>query len=222
MPTTQSLPTDTSPAKVPFLLRPFRVIRENLRVYLLLNLAAYGLVAIGFVIGLTFPELPAMRAEALETDGTGDAVRSVVNSAPLFALLIFAVNVLQLSLATIVVPSLIIPFAGLAIFGGWAVVTGVTLVQTTPIGWVALIPHVLTVIIELQAYILILLGAYLIGRNWLFPHRVGAPTRRRGYVRGLGSLGLLALPALVLLVIGAIWESYSLLYLVHPLSQVLL
>lgn len=220
--TTNADTTATPTTRIPFLRRPFRLIRENLRVYLILNLAAYGLVALGFVIGLLFPELPAMRAEALEADGTGETVRGVLRSAPLFALVIFAVNVLQLSLATIVIPSLIVPFAGLAIFGGWAVVTGVTLVQTTPIGWVAMIPHVLTVLIELQAYVLILLGAYLLGRNWLFPRLIGAPTRRRGYLEGLKSIGLLALPALVLLVIGAIWEGYSLLYLVHPLSQILL
>lgn len=218
--TTSHATSDTR--RVHFLRRPFRLIRENLRAYLFLNLAAYGLVAIGFVVGLIFPELPAARAAALEADGTADTVRGVLDSAPLFALLIFAVNVFRLSLATIILPSLIVPFAGLAVFGYWAVETGITLVPTTPIGWVAQIPHSLTVLIELQAYVLFLLGAYLLGRNWLFPKLIGAPTRRRGYLEGLKSIGLLALPALVLLVIGAIWEGYSLLYLVHPLSQILL
>lgn len=211
-----------APSPTPFWRRPFRVIRENRRAYLALNAAAYGLLVAGFAVGLLFPELPAARAATLETDGTGELVTAVASSAPLFAVVILAVNVFRLSLLTIVLPSLIVPFAGLALFGWWAVVTGVTLVPSIPVGWVALIPHSLTVLIELQAYILLLLGSYLLGRSWLQPKRVGALTRRRGYVRGLKSLGLLALPALLLLVVGAAWEAVSLRYLVHPLSQILL
>ncbi len=86
----------------------------------------------------------------------------------------------------------------------------------------ALIPHSLTFIIELQAYVLLLLGAYLLGTHWLLPRRIGAKNRRQGYLRGLQRLGMLALPALVLLIIGAVWEAYSLRYFVHPLSQLLL
>ncbi|WP_372671151.1 hypothetical protein [Amycolatopsis kentuckyensis] len=85
----------------------------------------------------------------------------------------------------------------------------------------ALIPHSLTVVIELQAYVLFLLGALLLGRYWLFPHTIDAKNRRQGYVRGVQRIGLLALPALVLLTAGAVWEAYSLRYLIHPLSQLL-
>lgn len=219
--TTESVLTEAHP-RVPFWRRPFRLIRENLRAYLILNAAAYGLALIGFVIGLLFPDLNAARAAALEDDGTGELVRWLLNTPPLFALTILGVNLFRLSLLTIVIPSLIVPFAGLAFFGYWAVETGITLVPASDQGWVALIPHSLTVVIEFQAYILLLLGAYLLGRSWLFPRTVGAASRRQGYVRGLQRIGLLALPALVLLIVGAIWEAYSLRYFVHPLSQLLL
>jgi hypothetical protein len=209
-------------ARAPLWRRPFRLIREHGRAYLIINVAAYGLFLVGFVLGILFPELQAGRAAALEDDGTGDLVRWLVNTPPLFALTIFAVNLLRLSLLTIVLPSLVIPFAGLALFGYWAVETGMTIAPTSPEGWVALIPHGLTLIIELQAYVLLLLGVYLLGRSWLFPRTVDAENRRHGYVRGLQRIGLLALPALVLLVIGAIWEAFSLRYLVHPLIQWLL
>ncbi|PJJ71463.1 hypothetical protein CLV46_1011 [Diaminobutyricimonas aerilata] len=202
--------------------RPFRVIRENKRAYLFINLGAYGLALAGFAVGLAFPELNAARGAALEDDGTADLVYQLVFTPPLFALVILAVNVFRLSLLTIVLPSLIVPFAGLAFFAYWAVETGITLVASSPEGWVARIPHSLTFIIELQAYVLLLLGAYLLGRSWLFPRRVGAKNRRQGYVRGLQRLGLLALPALVLLIVGAVWEAYSLRYFIHPLTQLLL
>ncbi|MET9241335.1 stage II sporulation protein M [Nonomuraea sp. NPDC003709] len=193
-----------------------------MHVYLIINAVAYGLAIIGFVIGLIFPDLTAARATALEDDGTGELVRELVNIPPLFALTILGVNLFRLGLLTIVLPSLIVPFAGLAFFGYWAVETGITLVPTSPQGWVALIPHSLTFVIEFQAYVLLLLGVLLLGRYWLFPHTIDAKNRRQGYVRGVQRIGLLALPALALLVVGAVWEAYTLRYVIHPLSQLLL
>lgn len=218
-------PTQITPVlspRVPFWRRPFRVVRENMRAYLILNAAAYGLAVIGFVIGLIFPELVAAEAAGLEEDGTGELVRWLVGTPPLFALTILGVNLVTVSALRIVLPSLLVPFAGLAFFGYWAVETGITLVQTTEAGWVLLIPHSLTFVIEMQAYILLLLGAFLIGKYWLFPRTAQVQNRRQGYARGLRQLGLLALPALALLIVGALWEAYSLRYLLGPLTDLLL
>lgn len=220
--TTSQISADHPPVRVRFWRRPFQVVRENMRVYLILNAAAYGLFLLGFVIGLLFPDLVAAEAAGLEANGTGELVRWLVNTPPLFALTILGVNLFRLSALTIVLPSLIVPFAGLAFFAHWVLTTGITLVQTTATGWVAMIPHSLTLVIELQAYILFLLGAFLIGKYWLFPRAAQAKNRRQGYLRGLRQLGLLTLPALVLLIIGSVWEAYSLRYLVYPLTQLLL
>ena len=210
--------TDT----VPIWRRPVQIVRENARVYLILNTATYGLFVLGFVAGLLFPGLSQARATALEDDGTAALVGAVVRTPPLFALLILAVNVFRLSLLTIVVPSLIVPFAGLAFFGYWLVQTGVTLVPGSPEGWVALIPHSLTLVIELQAYVVVTLGVFLIGKYWTRPEAAQVSRRRQGYMVGLRKTGLLALPALALLVVGAVWEAYSLRYFVYPLGQWLL
>ncbi|WP_217642233.1 hypothetical protein [Curtobacterium sp. MCBA15_008] len=198
------------------------IIRDDSRVFLVLNVATYGLFVLGFAAGLLFPGLSQARATTLEDDGTAALVGSVFDRPPLFALLILAVNVFRLSLLTIVVPSLIVPFAGLAFFGYWLVQTGVTLVPGSPEGRVALIPHALTIVIELQAYILVALGVFLIGRYWIRPDAARVTQRRQGYLTGLRATGSLALPALALLVVGAVWEAYSLRYFVHPLSQWLL
>ncbi|WP_373540223.1 hypothetical protein [Chamaesiphon sp.] len=45
---------------------------------------------------------------------------------------------------------------------------------------------------------------------------------RQGYVRGLQQLGWLSLSALPLFIVGAIWEAFSLRYLIQPLTQWLL
>ena len=96
---------------------------------------------------------------------------------------------------------------------------GLTLAPADENGWVFLIPHSLTYLIEFQAYILLVLGAYLLGRSWLRPRIIGAWNRRQGYVRGLQQVGRLSLPALGLFVIGAIYEAFSLRYLVPLLVQ---
>lgn len=56
------------------------------------------------------------------------------------------------------------------------------------IGWVALIPHSLTLVIELQAYVLLMLGAYVLGRHWIWPRSVGAESRRGATSKVYGSL----------------------------------
>lgn len=202
--------------------RPLQVIRENARAYLVINACMYGLFLVGFVVGLLVPELSEAQHTRLTDDGTADLVRSLINTPWLFALTILGVNTVKMGLLTIVLPSMVVPFAGIALFAWWAVTTGVTLVPASDIGWVALIPHSLTLIIEFQAYIVVLLGAYLLGRSWIFPRTAGAETRRSGYVRGLRQLGWLSLAAAVLLVVGAVYEAFSLRYLVHPLAQLLL
>ncbi len=193
---------------------PVRVIRTNLRAYLVLNAAVYGLMLAGFALALVFPALSAWRRSILDANGTTDLVLSLLETPWLFALTILGVNTLTVGAAQILLPSMIVPFAGLAIFAYRAFVLGLALAPADRTGWIAFIPHSLTVLIEFQAYVLLVLGAYLIGRSWLRPRTVGAENRRQGYVRGLKLAGWVSLPALGLLVIGAIYEAFSLRYLV--------
>ncbi|WP_219819428.1 hypothetical protein [Pseudoclavibacter sp. AY1F1] len=117
---------------------PFRLVRDNARAYVWLNIA-YGLTAVGFVLGIVFSELQSARADTLEGDGTAELVQELVLTPPLFALVILAVNIGKVGLGFIILPSLVVPFAGLALFAYFAVETGVTLAPTSPIAWVQLI-----------------------------------------------------------------------------------
>ena len=202
--------------------RPLQIIRADLRTYVVLNVVTYGLLVIGFAAVLLFPALTADRVDALENDGTADLVRNLLSTPWLFAATILGVNVVSVGLLRILLPSLVLPFAGLVLFWVWAAITGVTLVPTSDIGWVAMIPHSLTVLIEFQAYIVLAFGAYLLGRAWLRPKTVDAVNRRQAYLRGLQRIGWLAIPTMILLVIGAIYEALSLAYLVGPLSIAIL
>ncbi len=196
-------------------LRPsFQIIRARLGAYLVLNAVVYGLFLLGMVAALVFPELNTAKVGSMEEDGTIDLVTTLLGNAWLFALTILAVNVLTVALLTILLPSMIVPFAGIALFAYKAFTIGVALAPTDAVVAKTLIPHSLTILIELQAYVLVALGAYLLGRAWTRPRTVGARNRREGYVHGLRQIGWLGLPAMALFVVGALYEAFSLIHIV--------
>ncbi|MBC8091655.1 MAG: stage II sporulation protein M [Pseudonocardia sp.] len=198
---------------------PLQIVRGNLGAYLVLNVIMYGVSVAGFVTALIFPELNAAQVTSLQDDGTADLVLSLLSNVWLFALVILGVNTLIVGALSILLPSMIVPFAGIAVFAYRAFDIGLTLAPADQTGWVILIPHSLTYLIEFQAYILLVLGAYLLGRSWLRPATTGARNRRQGYLRGLQQIGWLSLPALTLFVIGAVYEAFTLRYLVPLLVQ---
>lgn len=207
---------------VRFYRKPFQIIRANLRPFLAINAIVYGFFIAGLVAAMIFPELGAEKAASSESDGSFDLVRSLVGNTWLFALVILAVNIFTAAGVWIVLPSLIVPFAAIPLFAYKAFTLGSGLFPTTELAAVGWIPHSLTALIEFQAYSLLVFGAYLLGRAWLRPATIGAPNHRHGYLRGLQQFGWLGLAALALFIVGAIWEAFSLRYLVYPLTQLLM
>lgn len=205
-----------------FVHEPLQIVRANLGPYLIINAFVYGVCLVGFGVALLFPGLAAAQVSNMEADGTAALAMSLLSNVWLFALVILGVNALKVGALSILLPSMIVPFAGLAIFGYQSFTIGLALAPTSESAWIMLIPHSLTWLIEFQAYALLALGAYLLGRSWIHPRSIGAQTRRQGYLRGLQQLGWLALAALALLIIGAIYEAFSLIYLIVPLTHLLL
>ncbi|MFJ1767368.1 stage II sporulation protein M [Amycolatopsis sp. NPDC088138] len=194
--------------------RPFQIIRADLRAYLLVNVFVYGMVLLGMALGLLFPDLHASRAASFAGGGQGALVNAVIGNGWVFGTVIFLVNVFPTALLLITLPSLVVPFAGLVVFAIKTLDLGITLAPVDATSRLTLIPHSLTLLIEFQAYVLVMFGAYLLGRSWLRPATVDAPTRRQGYLRGLGLLGRLWLPALALFVVGAVYEAVEIYFLV--------
>jgi len=69
-----------------------------------------------------------------------------------------------------------------------------------------MIPHSLTLVLEGQAYILVLLAAYLQGRAFLFPKSIGIDGHLRGYLEGLKRTGKVYLLVILTLIVAAIYE----------------
>ncbi|GAA5064671.1 stage II sporulation protein M [Nocardia callitridis] len=194
--------------------RPFQIIRADLRAYLLVNVFVYGVFLLGIALGVLFPNLHAARTTSFADGDQGALVDAVIGNGWVFGTVIFLVNVFPTALLLITLPSLVIPFAGLVVFAIKTVDLGLTLAPVDTTAQLTLIPHSLTLLIEFQAYVLVMFGAYLLGRSWLRPTTADALTRRQGYVRGLSRLGWLWLPALVLFVIGAVYEAIEIYFLV--------
>tara|TARA_B100000378_G_scaffold278757_1_gene283263 strand:+ start:9227 stop:9754 length:528 start_codon:yes stop_codon:yes gene_type:complete len=173
----------------------------------------YGLLIIGLLIGIMFPEVRDARVDAVLAGGSLTGVSDLASSVwPLAAVVLFN-NVLVASLAVIVLPSLVIPFAGIALFAISLVDTGILLAPVDAEAAWALLPHSVVLLVEFQAYVLLIFGVFLHGRAWLRPSSVAAPTRRRGYVRGLERIAWLGLLALVIHIVAAIYEAFEIVYI---------
>src|SRR5215217_8169055 len=98
------------------LLGPFRIIRADLRAYLLVNVFVYGVFLLGMALGALFPDLHAARSASFADGGQGALVNAVVGNGWVFGTVIFLVNVFPTALLLITLPSLVVPFAGLFVF----------------------------------------------------------------------------------------------------------
>jgi hypothetical protein len=204
----------------------WRIVREHRWAYIVLNGTYYGLVIFGMMY-VAFLN-PALQ-EQLLTEMGGSFVEgplASVGSAYLggnvlaAAVLTFVVNLLGGGLLVITLPSLVIPFIGLAI-GCWrAVLWGLALAPTSAEIALVMIPHSVVLLLEGQAYILVMLAVYVHGMAFLRPHSVGLTSHGRGYVAGLRSSARLYLLVIVVLAVAAIYEALEVILMVRLASGV--
>ncbi len=93
----------------------------------------------------------------------------MVGNGWVFSTVIFLVDVFPIALLLITLPSLAVSFEGLAVFVVKTADLGITLAPVDATSRLTLIMYSLTLLIEFQAYALVLFGAYLLGRSWFRP-----------------------------------------------------
>lgn len=187
------------------------LVQENRRAYTIINVAYYGLVAICMVYVAFNQELQEqlinMVGAGFMTGPLAFVGQAYVNAEVLKAILAtFFINLFIGSFGTITLPSLVIPFSGFLIGIYRAVLWGLLLSPAHPDMRLIMIPHMLTLIIEGQAYILTLLAAYIQGRAFLWPQSVGLESRARGYLEGLKRTGKIYVLVILTLAIAAVYE----------------
>ncbi|WP_025859227.1 stage II sporulation protein M [Pseudomonas sp. CHM02] len=200
-----------------FLHSAFALIQQHRRAFIVLNLAFYGLFAVMMLVTALTPELHGVFEpnidKAFAEPGlfkmAGDIYAS--KNLPLAMAITFLVN-LGVAVGMTTLPSLLIPFAGIALTLYRGFLWGV---MFSPIGAdrATLIPHSLTLLIEGQAYVLAAFAVYVQGRMWLWPHRYGLGSRWDGYKAGVRATGRLYLLVTLALLIGAVYEALEVIYL---------
>jgi len=200
-----------------------RIVKENARAYVTMNLVYYGLTFGAMLFVLVYP---AVQEQLLETvrksfqHGFMKPVASAYQGGHVFAaiLLTFVVNLLGGSLLTITLPSLVVPFSGLTMGVLRATLWGLLLSPGNErLGW-AMLPHSLTLLLEGQAYVLTMLAAYVQGKCFVLPRSMGATTCGQGYAAGVRLSVKIYRLVVLFLAVSAVYEALEVIYVVPLLT----
>jgi hypothetical protein len=202
-----------------------KLISGSRRSYIIINLVYYGVIIVAMVytsfnramqqeltsqISLGFSQ--GMLSPVMKAYTTGQILSAVG--------LTFIINLVLGSFISITLPSMIVPFSGYIIFLVRAFLWGIIFSpKLTNIGIKEVFMGALIAILLLlegQGYILAMFAAHRQGRAFLWPSRVNAATRGRGYLRGMVDTGKLYLLVVLTLVVAAVYEaSIAILILPH-------
>ncbi|MER3406526.1 MAG: hypothetical protein C4289_16295 [Chloroflexota bacterium] len=213
------------------LIDPLREHRQDL---LLANLAYFGLVLLGAVISA---RNPALQRALLDNARTALTQGPLATVAQLYVgghlipaiLLTFAFNLFVGTFIFLTLPSLTVPFAGVVLGLIRAFSWGLLFSPTNPTIAVAMIPHLGTMLLEGEAYVLAMMGAFVLWRNVLWPEASPAggprsgprpkPDRVQAYIEGVRLNLRLYVPITALLLIAAVYEVLELVYIVPRLLE---
>ncbi len=201
-----------------------KIVTENHKPYLILNIVYFGLVLLGAIYSSSNPSLVQWlkegTAQALTNGGPLVMVAEAYISGNFLmaVVLTFIVNLVLGAILYITLPTMIVPFFGLLMGSFRAVLWGVLVLSLIPFEAYS-VPAWLTMFFEGEAYILAMLAAYIQSKAFLWPENVGAATRRQGYVIGLAATWKLYVLIVLILAVAAIWEAFAVIYLMPVLGS---
>ncbi len=176
------------------------------KLYVFLNLLLYGLFVLGAAAAYATPELARAVQDivgmALETIGLGNASQMGMSK---LAWIIFYWNFSHGLLLTSFLPAIFLGIPALLINMARYLALGFAL-SPVSFSWSVYVYHLPTLLIELQAYILVTFGGLVLLVETL---------KGRGYRYGFNLLGLTLLLGTLFLIAGAWYEAYEILYLLR-------
>ena len=199
--------------------RAWGMVRAEWGTYLILNILYYGIVVLGmFYVAFINPQLQEELLKAVGsafTSGPLAAVGSAYNGGQIISAMIitFVVNLFLGSLIEMTLPSLIIPFSGLLMGIIRAIMWGLLLSPSNASLAGPMIPHSLTLLLEGQGYILVMLAVYIQGKAFLKPQAYGLQSHLKGYLEGLRRAAWIYLLVALVLAAAAIYEALEVILL---------
>lgn len=191
------------------------IIRNHRRAYVACNIGYYGLILVGLAWAQVDRSFSERWGEAVRTSVSSGALKPVgdtyASGAILAAIaLTFGLNLFIGSLASITLPSLVLPFSGLAVAGLRAFLWGLLFSPKPELVTLANIPMgiavALVLVLEGQAYVQAMLAAWIQGRGFVRPSTLAAANRAEGMRRGLAETGRLYVLVILTLAIAAAYE----------------
>jgi hypothetical protein len=204
--------------------RAWGIVKENKRVYIIINVIFYGLVVIFMLVAAFNQPLQKQLMSFISlglTQGPLAAVGGAYISGQVLdaMVLTFVVNFFIGSLFDLTLPSLIIPFSGMLIGIVRAILWGFLLSPAAPQLRFTMIPHSLTLLLEGQGYVLVMLAVYVQGRAFIWPQTVGKEGHGQGFVEGIKRTGVLYILVAITLLAAAIYEALEVILLVPMFSR---
>jgi len=199
------------------------LVREHKRAWIAFNILYYGLILVFMGVAALNPGLQDELIRTTGESSTNGPLAMVdeayINAKVLEAMaLTFVVNLFVGSLAFMTLPSMIVPFLGILSGVYRASMWGLLFYPGHPDMRIVMIPHSLTLILEGQAYILVMLAAWLHGRSFLFPRSAGTDGHWHGYVKGLKQTGGIYFFVVLILLAAAVYEAIEVI-LMAPLMS---
>lgn len=130
----------------------------------------------------------------------------------------FLANLLFAAVLTTTLPSLLIPYLGVVLTVLRTGMIGVWLTPTTPGEAIALLPHLIVLVIEMQAYVLTALGTVVLWRTTFGHRRLELPSAGAGYRAGVADMLRLYPVIAALLLIIAIVEAIEVIWIMPLLG----
>jgi len=200
---------------------PLELIRTRYKPsYIAMNLLFYGTIGLGMLITAQNPAIQSALTKSVQTAFHSPGMSIVANAYTGHhlieaAIITFVVNLVIGTILVISLPSLLIPFAGIAIGMYRALLWGLVFGPTPHGNFGVLATHWPVMLFEGQGYVLGMLSVYIHGKGIFNFASVGATNHGQGYVRGLiEAMRIYPLIALVLAV-SAVYESFEVIYLLH-------
>jgi hypothetical protein len=195
------------------------IFKKDWNLFLAVNLIYFGAILAGAVIAFFIPETQTavlavfavqLKTGTLSPVGQAYSTGNILNA----AVSTFANNFMTGTVYSITLPSLVFPPYALYVGVLRALTWGIAFI--VPRGHMTLriiVPHLLTLLVEGEAYVIAIFGCLRQIEALIWPRRLGETSRIGAYLKAVADNVRLLIIVALILGIGALYEAFELLYI---------